>query len=151
MDDKENKKSGPQRLSLSNARAARHTLTRLIRLRFNGKIDSQNFRDLTYALNVLLGFDKLEKQTELAKLENKQGGIVFSPTLGELTGLDRAARDTEIRRLLVKCGYMETPQADVSPEPVPSEPVLASQAQGDHQAYAEQSVAAPAAPRRLKL
>jgi hypothetical protein len=131
MADNEKKKSGPPRIALGDYKAARHSLARIIRLRFRKEIDSDLFRDLVYGLNALLGFDKFEKESALEKrlsdLENKRGGIVFNATLGEITGLDKDERDAEIRRLLEKCGYMEPLQTVAPPVPGYADPVPAIQ------------------------
>ncbi len=55
----ETKQKGSPRLALNDHRAVRRTLTRLMRLRFAGSLDSELFRDLVYAANTVLQFDKL--------------------------------------------------------------------------------------------
>jgi hypothetical protein len=61
-------------------------------MRFRGEIDSATFRDMVYGLHCLLGFDKLQKETELEKrfneLENRSGQIVLNITPAEAAGLD---------------------------------------------------------------
>jgi len=56
-----------RRLSLGNSGAARNSLCKLIRQRYNNSIDSALFCDLVYAINVLLGFDKHILESELNK------------------------------------------------------------------------------------
>jgi hypothetical protein len=126
-----------RRLALNDAKAARHTLARVIRMRFRGELDSEVYRDLVYGLNALLGFEKLQKETELerrlAGLENKNGPFVFNVTPQEMDGLDRKER---IQELLQKAGYAEipggTPESEARavvvpfiqepPEPQPEQP-----------------------------
>jgi len=66
MADKEKDTSlYPQRLALKDAKAARGTLCRLIRLRFTDKINATVYRDLLYGLNILLSFDKTLTENEI--------------------------------------------------------------------------------------
>jgi hypothetical protein len=141
MTDNEKKKSGPPRIALGDYRAARHSLARIIRLRFRKEIDSDLFRDLVYGLNALLGFDKFEKESALEKrlsdLENKRGQITLAITPQEAIGLDPDEREQRIIELLQKAEYMKMPQADVPPAPDPA-PVI-------------QELPEQPQPRRLKL
>jgi hypothetical protein len=81
-----------KRLALNDYKAARHSLARILRMRFRGEIDSATFRDMVSGLHCLLGFDKLQKETELEKrlgeLENKRGQFVINITPEEAIGLD---------------------------------------------------------------
>jgi hypothetical protein len=148
MADNEKKKSGPPRIALGDYKAARHSLARIIRLRFRKEIDSDLFRDLVYGLNALLGFDKFEKESALEKrlsdLENRRGQITLAITPEEAIGLDPDEREARIIELLEKGGYMEKmgyteipATSDVTPEPVPVIPELPEPQQPQ--------------PRRLKL
>jgi hypothetical protein len=149
MADNENKKMGPPRIALNDAAAARRSLSRVLRMRFRGELDSATFRDMVYGLNCLLGFDKLQKETEmerrLAGLENKRGQIMLNITPAEAIGLDPDEREKRIIELLEKMGYEEKaaepepPQADIPPvpEPVPTIPDAPEPPQSQ--------------PRRLKL
>jgi hypothetical protein len=117
-----------KRLALNDAKAARRSLARALRMRFRGEIDSATFRDMVYGLHCLLGFDKLQKETELerrmSELESRRGQITLSITPEEASGLD----DSDWR---------ETPVLEASsiPDPVPAIQELPEQPQ----------------PRRLKL
>jgi hypothetical protein len=100
-----------KRLALNDYKAARHSLARVLRMRFRGELDSATFRDMVYGLHCLLGFDKLQKETELEKrlsdLENKRGQLTLSITPAEAVGLDPDERDERIMELLQKGEYME--------------------------------------------
>jgi hypothetical protein len=104
-----------KRLALNDAKAARHSLSRIIRMRLRGELESDVYRDLVYGLNALLGFEKLQKETELerrlAGLESKKGQIVLNISPGEAAGLDLTPeeRDLQILELLQKGGYIEAP------------------------------------------
>ena len=74
MTNNEKKKGKyPERLALKNTKAARSTLCRLIRLRFQDAINKETYRDLIYGLNSLLTYDKqiteCEIETRLERLE----------------------------------------------------------------------------------
>jgi hypothetical protein len=73
-----------RRLSLNDSGAVRTSLCKLIRQRYNNSIDTALFRDLVYAINVLLGYDKHIIETDMNKrielLENYikgEGGTVI--------------------------------------------------------------------------
>jgi len=75
-----------KRLSLGNSEAVRASLCKLIRQRYNNSIDTALFRDLVYAINVLLGYDKHIIETDMNKrieqLESYirgEGGTVIDP------------------------------------------------------------------------
>jgi hypothetical protein len=129
-----------KRLALNDYRAARHSLARVLRMRFRNEIDSATFRDMVYGLHCLLGFDKLQKETELEKrlteLENRRGGQ------SEVILMNPDQQDKRILELLEKAGYTqaETPQAEVIPDPIPAIPDLPEQPQPERPQ-----------PRRLKL
>jgi len=82
--DTEKEKPKKRRLTLHDTAAVRNSLCRLMRLRYNGQIDSALFRDLCYSFNVLLGIDKhilesdLNKRIEqLEQLVRGEGGTVI--------------------------------------------------------------------------
>ena len=52
------KKSTP-RLTLDSPASARKSLARLVRLRYQGRLESELFRDLVYAFSALINYDKL--------------------------------------------------------------------------------------------
>jgi hypothetical protein len=64
-DNEDKREKGPLRLSLKDKKAVRHTLARLVRMRFNQQIDSQTFRDMIYAVNTLAAYDKMETPTDI--------------------------------------------------------------------------------------
>ena len=138
-----------KRLALNDAKAARHTLARVIRMRFRGELESDVYRDLVYGLHTMLGFDKLEKESALEKrlagLENKRGSFVLNVTSQEMDGLDYTPeeRDMRILELLQKAGYTEPPQADIVPAPVPVPAVSLPVTEPPQQEQPQ--------PRRLKL
>jgi hypothetical protein len=126
MADNGHKKMGPPRISLGDSAAARRSLARIIRLRFRKEIDNELFRDLCYGLNILLAYDKFEKESQL---ETKNGRLVLNVTQAEMDGLDDVTRlspcerDERITELLQKMGCEEKaaepepPQADIPPVP----------------------------------
>ncbi len=52
---------------LDRINTARHELTRMIRAYHNGEIERVKFRDLVYALSVLLSFQRAELDQEIEK------------------------------------------------------------------------------------
>jgi hypothetical protein len=111
MADNENKKAGPPRIALGDYKSARHSLARIIRMYFRKELDTEHFRNLCYSLNILLSYDKFEKETELerrmSELENRRGQLTLSITPQEMIGLDPDERDERIMELLQKGEYME--------------------------------------------
>jgi hypothetical protein len=122
MADSENKKAGPPRIALGDYKAARNSLARILRMYFRKELDTEHFRNLCYGLNVLLSFDKFEKESQL---EIKSGRFVLDISAQKVLELDRDGREKRILELLQKTGYekepveMETPipQADIPPVP----------------------------------
>ena len=53
------------RMPLNTLEHSQQQLTRIMRLRRNGGIDSALFRDLVYSFSVLLNFFKLEKDRRI--------------------------------------------------------------------------------------
>jgi hypothetical protein len=156
-----------KRLALNDYKAARRSLARVLRMRFRGEIDSATFRDMVYGLHCLLGFDKLQKETELEKrmseLENKRGRLTLSITPEEAIGLDPDEREQRIMELLQKGKYAEklaTFVAGPVPDPAtsdvtPPDPVMQNSAEPDPDSLCENSDKAiqpeQPQPRRLKL
>jgi hypothetical protein len=145
-----------QRLALNDAKAARHTLARLVRMRFRSELDSATFRDLVYSLHCMLGFDKLQKETELerrlAGLENKCGQIVLNVTPEENVGITDYSpeeRDAEIRKLLEKSGYLEKNGYTKAPE-AGTEPAISVAAPAPDPVPPAPEAREPQ-PRRLRL
>jgi len=70
---------GSIRLKLSTREDARQSLARIIRLRAQGKMESDRFRDLCYGLAHLLGFFRLELDADVEKrleiLEERMEGF----------------------------------------------------------------------------
>jgi hypothetical protein len=149
--DSEKKKAGPPRIALGDYKSARHSLARILRMYFRKELDTEHFRNLCYALNILLSYDKFDKENELERrlteLENKRGQFSIRITPEEMSGLDPNNRDKRILELLEKAGYTqaETPQAEAIPDPVPAIPELPEQPQP------EQIQPERPQPRRLKL
>jgi hypothetical protein len=73
-------------------------------MRFRKELESDVYRDMVYGLHCMLGFDKLQKETELekrlAELENK-GGLMLNIS----TAFDAEGRPARIAELLAKAGY----------------------------------------------
>ena len=61
----EKEKAVKKRLSLETRKNVRASLTKLMRARYNGTIDTAVFRDMVYAFNALLANDKHEVETEM--------------------------------------------------------------------------------------
>ncbi|MDA8409465.1 MAG: hypothetical protein M0001_03625 [Treponema sp.] len=63
------------RLSLDTPLNARKALGRLIRLRYQGKIESEMFRDIVYGFSSLINYDKLladlRIEERLTAIENR--------------------------------------------------------------------------------
>jgi hypothetical protein len=126
-----------KRLALNDYKAARHSLARIIRMRFRGELESDVYRDMVYGLHCMLGFDKLQKETaleqRLGELENKNGQIVLKITPEEAVGLDGYPYPNREE----KAGYIKPEEAEavlVPDDPAPL--ILETQ---------------PTQPRRLKL
>ncbi|OHE66410.1 MAG: hypothetical protein A2001_19275 [Treponema sp. GWC1_61_84] len=58
------------RLVLDNAAGVRKTIARIMRMRFRGELDSLCFRDLIYAANTMLGYDRLEADLKIEERLN---------------------------------------------------------------------------------
>jgi hypothetical protein len=91
MADKENTKSGPPRIALGDYKSARHSLSRFIRQYFRRELDTEHFRTLCYGLNILLSFDKHERDCEIDKrltaLEQKTGNFNITISADEFAGI----------------------------------------------------------------
>jgi hypothetical protein len=137
MADNENKKAGPPRIALNDYKSARHSLARILRMYFRKEIDTEHFRNLCYGLNILLSFDKFEKETELERrlgeLENKNGQIVLKITPEEAVGLDGYPYPNREE----KAGYIKPEEAEAVLVPDDPAPLILE--------------AQPTQPRRLKL
>jgi hypothetical protein len=121
MADSEKKKAGPPRIALGDYKSARHSLARILRMYFRKELDTEHFRNLCYGLNILLSYDKFEKESEL---ENKRGGQ------SDITFMTPDERERRILELMQKAGYVKAekpiPQADAPPDPDPVPVILES-------------------------
>jgi type IV secretory pathway VirB10-like protein len=140
-----------KRLALNDAKAARHSLARIIRMRLRGELESDVYRDLVYGLNALLGFEKLQKETELEKrlteLEGRRG------EQSNIILITSDERERRIFELMQKAGYVKAekplPQADVPPAPDPG-PTIPESPELPEQPQPEQIQPEQPQPRRLK-
>ena len=73
--------------SMENLTEARHQLNRLMRAHFHGDIDTQTFRNLTYAFSVLLSFFKTE--LDQPKEETQEAYANFIDNVNRAMGNDQ--------------------------------------------------------------
>jgi hypothetical protein len=130
-----------RRLALNDYKTARHSLTRLLRMRFRGEIDTETYRDMIKGFQALLSYDKLEKEIDLERrldaLEIRAGAKEEVLTIGQQQArveLGKPERDASVRewQLMVledKARPVETYQQGIEPEPIrPIEPLAVKEA-----------------------
>jgi hypothetical protein len=162
-----------KRLALNDYKAARHSLARIIRMRFRGELESDVYRDMVYGLHCMLGFDKLQKETELEKrlnaIEQQRSGVLdtfdIDRKLRAALGIDenepmdtaqyRSAREIRINQFLEKRGYIpKTEQAldaETGDQVERKSPTLGLFHGEPDTIPATEAESQPTQPRRLKL
>ncbi len=71
--------------SMDNLEEARKQLNRLMRAHFHGEIDTQTFRNLTYAFSVMLSYFKTEIE-QPKEGEQEQAYARFMETVNKVMG-----------------------------------------------------------------
>ena len=98
MDSEDNGKETivKKRLTLGTRKDVRRSLTKLMRARYNGTIETGTFRDMVYSFNCLLASDKLDYETETNKrlevlekyIRGEGGAVVDSAELNNPYAVD---------------------------------------------------------------